>query len=142
MDAKVRTEFPRYINTTIENQIKLADTKAVWIFSVLSVGTGALVSKTSHISWESVNQIRAMTMIALSLILIILSFKHIIRVIYPRISKGKSTGIIYFGDILSQSKESYVKKGLSIKEEEIIKQLYEQAHTLSGIINKKFRSLK
>ena len=75
-------------------------------------------------------------------ILIILSFKHIIRVIYPRISKGKSTGIIYFGDILSQSKESYVKKGLSIKEEEIIKQLYEQAHTLSGIINKKFRSLK
>ncbi len=142
MDSKVRTDFPRQILNSVQEQIKLADTKAAWIFSVLSVGTGALITKTSRIDWNIVNKAEAMVLIAISTILIVLAFKNIIRVIYPRITKGNSSGMIYFGDIVSQQKKDYVKKGLSIKEEEIVKQLYEQSHVLSSIAEKKFKTLK
>lgn len=142
LDAEVRVEYAEFIATHIQEQIYFADTKAAWTFSVLAVGTGALITKATQIDWAAVDAIRTISLISFSAFLIIAAFIQIVRVIYPRFVKGKKEeGLSYFGDIIEYESESYIKRGAKIKEKEIIDQLYQQAYNLAGIASGKFKKL-
>lgn len=141
-DNRTKFEFSKYVSTYLQEQIKLADTKAAWTFSVLGVGTAALTAKISKIDWTIVNIPLTMTLIGISIALLIISFKSTVRVIYPRLSKGNPNGMIYFEDISAQEMKNYVSKSLSLTEEEINKKMAEQAYNLSSVASRKFKSLR
>ncbi len=141
-DSRTKFEFSRYVSTYLQEQIKLADTKAAWTFSFLGIGTAALTTKIAKIDWASVNLPLTMLFIGISIALLILAFKSTVRVIYPRLSKGNPNGMIYFEDISSQDKKNYIKKSLSITDEEITKEMVEQSYNLSSVASRKFKALR
>lgn len=141
-DKKIRYTFPITIFQYLQNQIKLADTKAAWTFSVLAVGTGALLSRIASIDWSIPQDMKTIMLPIIAAIILVLAFKRVVLVMYPRFSEGKPSGLIYFKDIVSQSKTAYIKKGLALTEEQIIEDLYKQNYDLSKIVDKKFNSLR
>ena len=142
INPEVRANFPQHINTYLQEQIRLADTKAAWVFSILGVATAALSTILSKFSLSEFGTTRIISIMVVSAVLIFLAFKHIVLVMYPRLSKGSNNGMMYFRDIITQSKEEYIQRGLGLGEDGIIKELYTQAYNLSRIVEKKFKELR
>lgn len=142
IDSKTRLDFIKTINSTVGEQIRLADTKATWVFSVLGLLTAVLTNILSKLKMMELLQPRIMIFWVIAVISLVLAFKHIIIVIYPRLSKGNKEGKIYFRDILESSGEEYINSLNNTNEEEMIVMLQSQAYNLAQIANKKFTSLK
>jgi len=140
-EPKVRLEFVKYIATHLQQQISLADRKAAWTFSVLAVGTGALLTRVTKIDWTTVDVLRTTSLLVIAAFILIIAFIQVVRVVYPRLIKGSKEGLTYFGDIIENEEGRYVKKGTKLTEEEIVKSLYEESYNLAKIASKKFRQL-
>ena len=138
---KTKLEFAKYIATHLQTQITLADRKAAWVFSVLAVSTGALLTRISKIDWSAVDVNKTMTMLIIPCVFIIMAFIQISKVIYPRVVKGEKGGISYFEDIIQQNKTTYTKQGVKLSEEKILSTLYEESHDLAKIASRKFKTL-
>lgn len=132
---RIRFDFPAHVNLSLQEQIRLADTKAAWVFSVLGVATGALVTSLARVAWDDVNRMIVMMLVGVAAVLLIFSFKHVVGVIYPRLGNGKKDSFIYFGSIIQEQKSSYIRKGDALTLEEIRKDLYGQAHALASILS-------
>ena len=78
----------------------------------------------------------------MSVVMILLSIKSIIRVVFPRLSKKGSDSMTYFKDISSVSKEDFISKGKSLSTEDIINESYNNAYALSVIATKKYLALR
>src|SRR3989338_342088 len=100
--------FATYLNTYLSEQIKLADTKGTWTFSVLAAGTATFSAITSKLPVEQLKQLRTLFLFACTIVLLFLAFKHVILVMYPRMGKGTPKRYIYFNDIVLASKENYI----------------------------------
>lgn len=140
-DIKSRLEFGKYIASHIQGQIVLADRKAAWIFSVLAVATGALLTKIVKIDLALINAKLILSLTIFVIILITAAFIQLIRVIYPRLTKSNTKSVYYFGDIIKNKKDQYTSKGVQLSEEEIITALYQESYDLASIASKKFNTL-
>ncbi|MBI5803145.1 hypothetical protein HY448_00455 [Candidatus Pacearchaeota archaeon] len=141
-DYKLNLDFIKSVNSYLFDQIRLADTKAAWTFSVIGVSTAALVSRISKldlVDWMIKSKVILM-IIAFGLI--VFSVKNVVHVIYPRVREGSKLGLFYFKDITSQKKEEYAEKISNLSEQRILKDLSLQAHALSGIVDEKFKTLR
>ncbi|MEK6918424.1 MAG: Pycsar system effector family protein [Nanoarchaeota archaeon] len=142
MDSKTRFEFAKFVATNTQEQIKLADSKAVWVFSVLGLLTAVLTNVLTKFNFAELMKPKVMIFGGVAIISLIIAFKHIILVIYPRLTQGNKEGVIYFRDILASTKEEYSQRAMAINEETMIKKMYEQSHALASISEKKFSSLR
>jgi hypothetical protein len=79
---------------------------------------------------------------AISAILIFISLKTAVTVVYPRLSKRTGKSFTYFGDISSLTKEEFLKWGDDLTFEKILEQSYMNAYSLSLIAQKKYKSLQ
>ncbi len=142
LDFKTNFDFVKTINSNLSDQIKLADTKASWVFSVLGLLTAVLTNILSKFKLIELMQPKVFVFAIIAIISLILAFKHIILVMYPRTSPGNKGGIFYFRDITSSTKEEYLQTLNDVDEERIITSLRAQAYELARITEKKFVSLK
>lgn len=120
----------------------MADTKAAWTFSALGVAAAALTNKLIKTDWSSIPKTQGMLFLGIAIILFVASFKELVGVIFPRLSKGNTSGTTYFKDILTQSPQSYTQKIEKYTDKEITAALSSQAHTLSTIADKKYKLLR
>lgn len=142
VDNKTRLDFIKLVNSNILDQIKLADTKAAWMFSVLGLLTAVLTNILTKFTLIELMRPKVFIFGIIAILSLILAFKHIVLVMYPRISKGNSGGVLYFKDITQITKEEYIELVNNLGEEEMIKPLQSQAYELAKIAGKKFASLK
>ncbi|MBM3281654.1 MAG: hypothetical protein FJY91_02865 [Candidatus Harrisonbacteria bacterium] len=142
MDRRNIIDFQKFVCQNLSDQIKQADTKAAAIISVLGLITASLLSRLSSIKVRGSLSETNMIVYCLAAALILVSLKFAIGVIFPRISKGKSTGLLYFGDISLMRKETFVKNITKIDETQISLEYANQAHALSAIAKRKYWNLR
>lgn len=141
-DLKDKIDLAKYTASTSSDLIKTADTKATWAFSAIGILTGALLTKIAKIDWSVKQDMFTIGLISISLLFIILAFTYTLFVIYPRLSKGNKSGIVYFEDIATQSYEEFSSKYVTISQKEISEKYYAQAYNLSVVASKKFKALR
>lgn len=142
-DIRVLVDFPKFIYTSIADQIKQADTKAVGILSIIGIVTAALLNRLSALKGSvGINHPMWVFIFAFSIIMLVLCMKSVIRVVYPRSTKGKHKNLIYFQDIASFSQEEYKSKGKSLSANEILDEVYSNTHNLAKIANSKYGALR
>ncbi|HLD12161.1 MAG TPA: Pycsar system effector family protein [Candidatus Nanoarchaeia archaeon] len=134
--------FATYLNTYLSEQIKLADTKGAWTFSVLAAGTATFSAITSKMPVEQLRQFRTLFLFACTIILLTIAFKHVMLVMYPRMGKGTKNRYIYFNDIMTTTKETYIRDIMNTNETTKTKMLLGNAYDLAAITQKKFKHLR
>ena len=144
MKKNTNTDLPKFVAIQMADLIKLADAKAIALFSVLGIMTAALLARLTAVRFQVKLTSLDMSLIAyfISGFLIFLALKTVITVIYPRLSKGNVKGMTYFGDIVARSVEKYVEQGLKLTEEETAKNLYRHAYNLARVADAKFKALQ
>jgi hypothetical protein len=142
IDPRVRFEFSKTINAGLQEQIKLADTKAAWTFSVLGLFAAVLTNILSKFTWQELAQTKVLFFLIIAVITLVLAFKSIVLVMYPRTGPGMKGGLTYFRDIIQGSKEEYLNIGREADEEKIIDAMYSQSYELAAIAEKKFSVLR
>jgi len=141
VDLKAKMDFAKYVATHLQGQVDFADKKAAWTFSVLAVGTGALINKLLKIDWAATDSLKVLPLLGIAFFFIILAFIQIAKVVYPRIGRGHKGGYAYFEDIVQENKREYVKEGTSLTDERMLKVLYEEAYDLASIASRKFKEV-
>ncbi len=142
-DIKTIADFPKFISTSIADQIKQADTKAVGVLGILGIVTGGLLSRLNSIKNVSgIEDPKWIFILGFSVVMILLCMKAIVLVVYPRLSKKGSENMTYFQDIAGFSQEEYVNRGKALTTDEIITNTYITAHNLANIATKKYKALR
>jgi len=141
-DSKTLFEFAKFTGTYLQDQIRLADTKAAWVFSVLGLLTAVLTNLISKFSWTELGQPRVFIFGIVAIFSLILAFKNAALVIYPRVSNGEKGGLIYFKDIAAASRDEYLESAMTVNEEGIVRAMHNQSYDLAKIAEKKFSSLR
>lgn len=141
MDIKARMDFAKYVSTHLQGQVDFADRKAAWTFSVLAVGTGALINKLLKIDWAATDSLKVMPLFMIAFLFIVLAFIQLAKVVYPRIGRGRKGEYAYFEDIIQENKKEYVEEGTKLSDERMLKILYEEAYDLASIASRKFKEV-
>lgn len=142
-DMRSKLDFARFICQNLSDQIRQADTKAAAVFSVLGIMTAGLLSRITNIKVRLTDwPIESLVIYGIAGLLLIISLKSAIAIIFPRLSKGKKESLIFFGDIVNFKKKDYEERVLKIDDEKIVLQYSNQAAALSAIALKKFTHLR
>lgn len=137
------TDFPKTVVSSLSDQIRQADTKAAGTITFLGIIGGILIREIDLLKNSLGDRSYIwFVVVIVSAVMLMLAFKAVIRVLYPRISKGSKEGMYYFKDILQNSKEEYTKKGVYMTNEGIARQLYSTSYALSKVLEAKFKALK
>lgn len=137
-----RADFPKFSATQIADLIKQADAKATSTLYVLGISTAALMARlTSLKSSGTITPMWGM-LFALAGFLIIIAFKTIISVIYPRLGKPQKGDNLYFESIVLETQASHAKRGMALSEDDEVKALYGNAWSLAQVAHKKYAALR
>ena len=142
-DTKTLADFPKFITNSIADQIKQADTKAVGVLSILGIVTGALLARLNAIKiMVGISDPLWIFIFGISVVMIMLSMKAIVRVVYPRLSKKNGGNMTYFADISLSSQQEYISGMRALSTDEIISKSYLLTYNLAKIASKKYRALQ
>ncbi|NQV88040.1 MAG: hypothetical protein HQ402_00600 [Parcubacteria group bacterium] len=142
-DMRTLFDFAKFISTNIADQIKQADTKAVGVLGVLGIVTGALLSRLNTLkSTIGVGHSLWVFLFAFSLIMIVITLKFIIRVVYPRTSLSKKKNLLFFKDIATFSHEEYVEQASELSPQEFIRETHGNSHNLACVADAKYKALR
>ena len=142
-DPRLSSDFPKFVCTLISDQIKQADAKAIGVLSILGIVTAALLSRLGSLKGISgLMDPKWVFIFSFSVVMIVITMKFIVRVVYPRASKGGNGNMLYFKDIATQSKEDYLTRGLELNNADIIRETYADAYNLAKVADKKYAALR
>jgi glucan phosphoethanolaminetransferase (alkaline phosphatase superfamily) len=147
IDLRAQVNFPTLLVSNLETQIRNADNKAIWAFSILGVGIGAVLARINSLQTNTVWRFSEHTLTSLLFVFLfamaLVSFTLIIRVIYPRLVKGKKgASVTYFSDVVMSSEKEYVKTAMVMTDLEIIEAIYKYAYALSKVVDAKYKILR
>ncbi len=142
-DSRIITDFPKFIFNTISDQIKQADTKAVGVLGILGIVTGALLSRLNTIKDHmGIYDPKWVVIFTFSTIMVVITMKFIVRVVYPRGSSSNTKNMIYYKDISLYSKDEYIKRGESLLNTDILKETYNDVYNIAGVASRKYKALR
>ncbi len=142
-EQKVATDFPKFIATSMADQIKQADTKAFGTLSIIGIMTAALLTRLSVIkSAHAVLSDFWIILFGISAVLIITALKSALAVVYPRMGKAEGKSLLYFKDISSFKEEEFLNWGQQVDVREIVRQTYLNAYNLARVADKKYAELQ
>lgn len=137
-----RTDFPKFSATQIADLIKQADTKATSTLYVLGISTAALMARlTSLKSSGAITPMRGM-LFALAGFLIVIAFKTIISVIYPRLGTPQKGDPLYFESIVLETQASHAERGIELSEDDEVRALHTNAWNLAQVAHRKYAALR
>jgi hypothetical protein len=143
IDPRVATDFPKYIATSITDQIKQADTKAFGTIGIIGISTSALLARLASIrSAKGLISHTWLVLFGISAILILIALKAAISVVYPRLSKPTGKDMTYFGDIVGLNREQFIAWGSNLTTEAVIHETYKNAYSIAKIASKKYNALR
>jgi p-aminobenzoyl-glutamate transporter AbgT len=142
-DPRITTDFPKFIFTSLADQIKQADTKAFGLLTIIGIVTAALVTRLNALKTSlGITHPLWIFIFSFSFVMILVSIKCVVRVVYPRAGKNTSKSMTYFRDIAAISREEYVRKGESLDAASIVRETYDNTYTLAQISNTKYKALR
>jgi len=143
VDPRLAADFPKYLCTSIADQIKQADVKAFGTLSIIGITTAGIFSRLSALKSAAggVNE-KWLVFFAVSAFLVVLALKASITVVYPRLTKSNKQDKTYFMDIAHHTKEEFLMWGKNITTENVIEESYKNAYNLAQIAKKKYLALR
>jgi hypothetical protein len=135
-------DFAKFSSNQIADLIKQADAKAVSTLYVLGISTAALLARINAVKAAGgPNPAWGMTF-AIAILLILISLKAVLSVIYPRGGKPEKGDMTYFESIAAQTKDAYLKNALGMTEDNIARAIHTNAYNLACVASKKYRALR
>lgn len=134
-------EYARFVNQNTSDYIRLADSKAAILITLLSANLLVLVQRTA----ESVAQLHSRTAAALLIagcVYATCSLAVAINTIRPRLFRNTSHGHIFWEDIVAQTKPDYAHGLQHLRVGEIYRELADHNHNLANSAMRKFRWLR
>lgn len=131
----------RFLFDHIENQIKMADSKAWFTITANTLLTamgnyllsGLLDGKPSDLIIGSV---------AVSVVGILISLWYALRVVVPTLTASDANNLFYFGNIAKLSEQDFIRAFNVQTYERISSSVLGEAHNKAAIAEKKFKSLQ
>jgi len=140
-------DFAKFVLNRNDEAIRFSDTKAAIMLTASSLVVTILVDKSVEISQTfcsfDLNQkpLLITSLILLVLGLLIVTISALVG-IFPRLTKSKSPGLIYFGDIHAQTSLDITNKLSSMSSVDLIDQIFQQIQITSEIVYKKFMCIR
>ena len=135
-------DFPKFSAGQIADLIKQADAKAVSTLYVLGISTAALLARINTVRASGGATPMWGAAFAVAVLLILVALKSVITVIYPRGGKPEKGDMTYFESIVANKKETYVKNGLTLTDDDIAKALDSNAYNLAKVAHSKYHALR
>lgn len=134
-------EFAKFVNVHTTDYIRLADTKAAILVTLLSANLLVLVQRAGqyiaegHVAWR------------LSLVLVAVAYATIslsvaVNIIRPRLFRNAKRGHLFWEDIAGQDKAVYASSFQQMNIAEICRELGEHNHNLSQSAIRKYGWLR
>lgn len=134
--------YQQELNRNIEF-IKLADTKAAWIGTVLFAMVGLWVAKSSRIFEGENNLLYSYVPVAAGLAAAYCSYQ-LVRVYLPKLKAKNKTksSVIYYGDISTMDLKKYKKTRLKLSGKALLDAYLDQIYVTSSIADKKMKHVR
>jgi hypothetical protein len=134
-----RTEFSKWHNEYVRQQIELADRKAIWLFAIL---TALLIYFAKNYSPSYADHLFIIKVfLFLPFIFTTVSVISAGSVIAPRLSSSNDY-VIFFSNIANyNNSQEYISKIESYTSEELIEKILSHSYDLSIICVKKYRRI-
>ena len=136
------TDFPEFLAGQTADLIKQADAKATSTLYVLGISTAALMARLTAVKSSGAMTPQWTMFFAIAIVMIILAFKSIIAVIYPRLGKPAKNDLTYFESVASMTKESHAEQGIAMTDAEISRALHGNAWSLAQVAHRKYHALR
>lgn len=144
---KIKTQLE--IIKRIDSHIASTNAKCAIVMSYCAAVLGWLAVNSSKLLEEitnaPLNAIAGIFMtlgIALTVACLVLALKITFPATHSSDKEHRGKSMIFFGDVASQQLDQYVVRFSGLKDDEILKDLSTQIHTLSGIADRKFIDLQ
>jgi hypothetical protein len=134
-------EYARFVNQNTTDYIRMADSKAAILITLLSANVLVLVQRTA----ESVAQLHNHTTMALLIggcLYATVSLAVAINTIRPRLYRNTSVGHIFWEDIAAKTKSQYAHGLQHLRVGDIYRELGEHNHNLANTALRKYRWLR
>ena len=134
-------EFAKFVNTHTSEYIRLADTKAAILVTLLSANLLVLVQKggqyisEGHTAWR-------LSLVLLACLYAVVSLGVAVNIIRPRLFRNAKQGHLFWEDISAQPKDQYARSFQRMTVGEMCYELGEHNHNLANSAIRKFRWLR
>jgi len=148
-----KVDLAKHLFTSLEKQIEMADRKVQAIFG-LNAFLVAAISLQSQQKLDAVlkhgfdlNTTIDLILKAIFLICSCLATWSAVKAVSPRVHSDKNLmtnkkSLFYFGSIQSQQLKEFTQSFMTLNNKEAVHELLESCHTISGILNIKYKFLK
>lgn len=134
-------EYARFVNQNTTDYIRLADSKAAMLITLLSANVLVLVQRTA----ESVSQLHNHTTAAwliFGCLYATVSLAVALNIVRPRLYRNAKHGHIFWEDIAKRPKDDYAHGLQHLRVGEIYRELAEHNHNLASTAFRKYRWLR
>ena len=134
-------EFAKFVNTHTSEYIRLADTKAAILITLLSANLLVLVQKggqyisEGHTAWR-------LGLVVLACMYATTSLGVAVNIIRPRLFRNPRHGHLFWEDISAQPKDAYAASFQTMTVGQMCYELGEHNHNLANSAMRKFRWLR
>ena len=134
-------EYARFVNQNTTEFIRMADTKAAVLITLLSANVLVLVQRTAE-SMAQIHDKHASAALIAGCVYATASLAVAINTIRPRLFQNLTRGHIFWEDIAIKDKASYAHGLQHLRVGEIYRELGEHNHNLANTALRKFRWLR
>lgn len=134
-------EYAKFINQNTTDYIRMADSKAAILITLLSANLLVLVQRTAETVSQLHNKGAAAGMI-IGCLYATVSLAVAINTIRPRLFRNAASGHIFWEDIAAQDKTTYAHGLQHLRVGEIYRELAEHNHNLAKSALRKYRWLR
>ena len=135
-------EYARFVNQNTTDYIRMADSKAAILITLLSANLLVLVQRTAESVAQLHNHTTTMALLIGGCLYATMSLAIAINTIRPRLFRNASQGHIFWEDIAAQTKSQYAHGLQHLRVGEIYRELGEHNHNLANAALRKFRWLR
>lgn len=134
-------EFAKFVNTHTTEYIRLADTKAAILVTLLSANLLVLVQKAGqyigegHVAWR-------LGLVLLAVAYALVSLGVAVNIVRPRLFRNAKHGHLFWEDITAQDKGAYAASFQRMLPNDLCYELGEHNHNLASSAIRKYRWLR
>ncbi|MDB5101961.1 MAG: hypothetical protein JWM80_6382 [Cyanobacteria bacterium RYN_339] len=134
-------EYARFVNQNTTEYIRMADSKAAILITLLSANLLVLVQRTAE-SVSALHDKRAVAALILGCLYATASLAVAVNTIRPRLFRNAGAGHIFWEDIAARDKSAYAAGIQHLRVGDVYRELGEHNHNLARAALRKYRWLR
>lgn len=134
-------EYARFVNQNTTEYLRMADSKAAVLITLLSANLLVLVQRTAE-SVSALHDKRAVAALIVGCLYATVSLAVAVNTIRPRLFRNAGGGHIFWEDIAARDKADYAAGLQQLRMNEVFSELGEHNHNLARAALRKYRWLR